>query len=305
MLNTIAYYIALYETKHYRKCAEKLGIQPSTLSKHISELERRLNQLLIIRTSRRFEVTEFGEYIYNQFKHIPSFIQSTIQSYNDKKSKSILHGELNVALGPDISYKIISPYIGEFMNENPHIRLNLSYIPQLSKWPSSNISIVLTVLTIDDMSLDHRFISKDYFRLYCSCDYAMKYGIPNSIQELKSHKIIGYVDHDHVPIKYHKLKNIYTNEEIIVDFRRNQLNANNSLHMKQIGLHSDYIFASSDYMVNEDILNGTIVPILPDWIARENDIYIVSQKRITPIEQLFINFLYERFGRINSNIAHI
>lgn len=301
MLDNITYYIALYEIKNYRKCAEKLGMQPSTLSKHITELEQDLKQSLIIRTSRRFEITPFGEYIYSQFKHIPAFVESTIDCYHKKQSSSSLCGELNVALGPDISYNTISPYIGAFINENPNIRLNLSYIPLVSKWPSANISLVLTVMNIKGADLDHRFIRKDFFHLYCSCDYAMKHGVPISVHELNRHKIIGFVANDAIPTEYYKLKNIYTNEEFVLDFRQNRINTNNSLQMKQIGLHSDYIFPSSDSLVHDELFSGNIVQILPDWTVQENDIYIVSKKQITAIEQLFINFLYERFGKVYSN----
>lgn len=303
MLDNITYYIALYETRNFRKCAEKLSIQPSTLSKYITELEKDLKQLLIVRTSRRFEITEFGEYIYNQFKHIPSFIESTIDIYHKKLSRSSEHGELNVALGPDISYETISPYIGAFMIENPNIRLNLSYIPFISKWPNSNISLVLTVMSIDGDNLEHRFVRKNYFRLYCSSDYAMQHGLPTSVHELANHKIIGFVNHDYMPIEYHVLKNMHTSEEYVLDFRQNQLNVSNGMQMKQIGLCSDYIFASSDSLVSEDLKNGKVIAVLPDWFAIENNIYIVSKKRLTAIEQLFINFIYERFGRINSNIS--
>jgi DNA-binding transcriptional LysR family regulator len=303
LLDTITYYIALYEARNFRKCAEKLCMQPSTLSKYITELEKELNQLLIVRTSRRFEITEFGEYIYNQFKHIPSFIESTIDTYNKRISRSSQHGELNVALGPDISYEIVSPYIGAFMIENPNIRLNLSYIPYVSMLPSSNISLILTVMHINDDSLERRFVRKDYFRLYCSSDYVMQNGLPSSVHELAKHKIIGFVAHDFMPIEYHKLKNIYTNEEYVLDFRENQLNANNGLQMKQIGLHSDYIFPSCDSLVSEELIKGKIVGVLPDWIVRENEIYIVSKKRVTAIEQLFIDFIHKCFGRINSNVS--
>lgn len=292
MLDKVLYYIALYEIKNYRQCAANFGIQTSTLSKYITGLEKELGALLIVRTSRRFEVTEFGEYIYNNFKHIPSFVKNTIDVYHKKIKKESRIGTLNIAIGPDISYETISPYIGSFMNQNPNITLNINYLPHVSKWPNPNISLVLTVLTIEGDNLDHRFIRKDYFRLYCSSNYAAQHSIPTCVKELKNHKVIGFAPHHSIPMEYYKLRNTYTNEEYILDFRQNRLNTNSALQMKQIGINSDYIFPLPDSLISNELNQGKLINILPDWVARDINIYIVSKKQITQTEQLFIDFIF-------------
>lgn len=293
MLDKIQYYIKLYEIKNYRQCAASFGIQPSTLSKYITELEKDLGELLIIRTSRRFEVTEFGEYVYNNFNHIPAFIKNTIDIYHKKTKKERIVGTLNIVLGHEISYGTISPHIGSFMEQNPNITLNLSYIPLVSKWPSPNISLVLTILNIEGDNLEHRLICKDYFKFYCRSNYSLLHSIPTCVQELRNHKVIGMVNENCVPIKYHKLKNIYTKEEYILDFTQNLLNASSALQIQQIGMNSDYIFALPDSIAREGLKQDKLVSILPNWIAADMSIYVVSKKRLTEIEQLFVDFIFD------------
>ena len=73
MLDDIALFINLYEAKSFRKCAELLNIRSSTVSKHIIELENKLGKELIKRTTRTFEPTVYGTYVYNNLKNLPVF----------------------------------------------------------------------------------------------------------------------------------------------------------------------------------------------------------------------------------------
>lgn len=65
MLDDIVLFINLYEFRSFKKCADFLKIKPSTLSKHITKLEYKLEKRLIIRDPKNFEPTDFGKYIYN------------------------------------------------------------------------------------------------------------------------------------------------------------------------------------------------------------------------------------------------
>lgn len=89
MLDDIALFIKLYETKSFKKCAELLNTSASTISKHIADLEYRLGKQLIIRTTKTFEPTSYGKYIYNNLRNIPVFTESVLKSYHTKRKSKI------------------------------------------------------------------------------------------------------------------------------------------------------------------------------------------------------------------------
>lgn len=293
MLDNIALFIKLCETKSIKSCAEHTHIHASTISKRISELEDTLGKRLVIRTSKRFELTEFGEHIYKSCKHIPLFVDSTIKVYEKNLIHKHTSGTINVALGSIISNKLICPYLHKFLQAYPNIKLNLSFYPSIETWLNPNLDLILAIKYIEGAGLENRFIRHEYIKLYCNNDYAIRHGIPQNIEELSKRDIIGLVNPDYTPMDYAKFRNKNTHEEYVLDLTSNRLNISNNVHTVQVGLNADYIFGAYESLVRDELHNGTLLPVLPDWYAFELDFYLVSKKKISQETQLFIDFIWD------------
>lgn len=293
MLDDIVLFINVYETKSFKKSSELLGMQSSTLSKHITELEYLLGKQLLIRTSKIFEPTDFGEYIYNQFKHLPPFTKSTLDNYNKTRINNKYSGELNVAIGAAISYELICPYLDEFLREYPEMKLNISFLPNMVKIPAPHVSIVLTNNYIVGDGLDNRFVRNEKMKFYCTSEYAIEHGIPSTVDEINNHEIISGLNEQLYPMEYFKLKNANTNDEFVLDLTKSRLRLNNAIHTRKVGLNANCIFACFESLILRKVYSGLVVPVLPNWIIHEENFYIVTKKHISQEEELFINFIYE------------
>lgn len=294
ILDKIIYFLQLYELQSFKKCAESFNIQPSTLSKYIIELEIKLGNQLIIRTSKRFEVTNFGEYIYNQFRHLPLFTERVLNAYAQTQDIGNSVGTLNITLGIFIAYELVCPRINTFLQNYPEIKLNINFASYLNDWPDYDPDIVLSNHRFDNESIVSRFARTEYGRLYCTSSYVSKYGLPLTIEDLDKHAVIGYLDGEEYPKQYTKLRNINTNEEYLVDFTKSQINVNSAIHLKQIGIHSDFIFGSFPSLVKKELDSGLLIPVLPHLIISEPfEFYLYSKRKISRVAQLFIDFIYE------------
>jgi DNA-binding transcriptional LysR family regulator len=293
MLDDIVLFINLYEFRSFKKCADFLKIKPSTLSKHITELEYKLEKRLIIRDPKNFEPTDFGKYIYNKFKHIPLFMEETINVYQKTPAENYNAATLNVALASVLAYGLICPQLNKFMIKYPKIKLNINFITNIVSWPNSQTNMVLSTDYIQGDNFNNRFMRTEHGKLFCSSSYAAKYSIPKHPTEINNQTLIGLINLNNIPLDYVKFKNIYSTEECIVDCTQMQLHLDNALHMKQIGLNSDYIFGSFEYLIQDELRQGLILPVLPNWVAYELNYYLVSKKVVSAEEQLFIDFIYE------------
>lgn len=291
MLDNISLFIKLYEVKSFKKCSELVNVSPSTISKHIADLEYKLGKQLIIRTTKTFEPTPYGTYIYNNLRNIPVFTESVIKSYNIKQ-KNKNKGQLNITLGTSISYELISPYLDDFINLHPNVCLNIMFKSNVLTWPSEDTSIVLSGDPIKDPKFDSRFIRTEYANLFCSKNYVDKYGLPEKPEELINHRVISILN-PRIPNNHVIMHNSKNQATFILDLSNVKIKTNDGLHMKKIGMRCNYIFNSCYSLVLEEIRQGDIIPVLPDWYTFEINFHIITKKTINSLEKSFINFLYD------------
>ncbi|TXI93056.1 MAG: LysR family transcriptional regulator [Neisseriales bacterium] len=293
MLDDIILFLDLYNSRNFSVTASALKMEASTLSRHIKNLEEKLGKQLIIRTSKTFEVTDFGNYIYNQFKHLPDFIDYTLARYNNIIQMDEIQGSVNLACGEEIAEKVITPRLPEFFAKYPNISLNISCVNNITKWPSEPIDIVLSPVYIKGNNLINRFVRTEYVQLFSSSDYAIKYGIPQKIEELKNHKIIGMVDDKLQPVDFVTIYNLNSKKEHLIDLRHNFLNINSSIQQYRIGNSLDYIFCTYKSIISSELKSGSVIPILPEWSFYDLNYHIVTNKKTSKEEDIVIDFLYQ------------
>ncbi|MBP7847119.1 MAG: LysR family transcriptional regulator [Burkholderiales bacterium] len=292
MLDDIMLYLTVYEQQSFKKAAELLKVKASTLSYHINELENRLGNRLIIRTSKMFQPTEFGTYVYNQFRHVPDFVDFTFNRYKDSQQVIKVNGAVNIALGETIAYKHIVPKLNNFLEKHPGLKLNITFLSNNTQWPAKHISIVLAPVYIKGEHLINRFIRTEHVQLFCTSNYAATHGIPETIENILEHNIIGLIDEQLKPFNFLKAYNIHSKQEYLLDFSNNCLNINSGVYHYNIGMKtSDYIFCSHRSMMEDDIRKGKIISILPSWGLYELNFHLVSYKNISFEEQVVIDFI--------------
>ncbi|RZJ02212.1 MAG: LysR family transcriptional regulator, partial [Haliea sp.] len=75
------------ELLSFSAAARRLGVQPGTVSKHITALEQRLGARLIQRTTRQLQITEAGDMLYGPCVKILDEIEQVGEDFSQ------LHGQ--------------------------------------------------------------------------------------------------------------------------------------------------------------------------------------------------------------------
>lgn len=281
----------LVEIGSFSKAAERLHIATSTISRRIRDLEAYFDKILLLRDTRNIELTTDGELVYNHFKTLRSQLQNTYEILNPQEKN--LAGELTVALPSAFSSFLITPYISHFNKKYPNITLNIYYTHSSIKMDLDNIDLTIAECHEKNNTYDYRFIRSDMVQLFCTPEYAKKYGIPTKVEDLTHHQLIGGITpHSNLKLNHITCTNQYTKEIYIHDLSNSKLNINAGVQGIKIGLNNEHIFWSWSFLCDELIKTGAVIRVLPEYYVYQSEIYIISRKHINVAEQAFIDFIY-------------
>lgn len=121
-LYKVFYYVG--QTLSFSEASKILFISQSAVSQSIKTLEKKLNQTLFLRSTKKVVLTKEGELLY---KHIESAInlikKGEEQLCEDKRLKG---GQLRIAASDTICRYFLVPYLNLFHKEYPHVHIQVT-----------------------------------------------------------------------------------------------------------------------------------------------------------------------------------
>ena len=94
-LNDYYYFVHVVEKGGFTRAADALGIPKSRLSRHVVQLEDRLDTILIQRTTRQLRITELGEAFYQHAR--AAVDQVEFAEAELKRKKNTLTGKVTLS----------------------------------------------------------------------------------------------------------------------------------------------------------------------------------------------------------------
>lgn len=116
-------FFVLSQSQNYLNAAEELFISQSTLSKHIKEMEYELGVKLFNRSTRKVQLTEFGEILLPYAKRSIDLHRE----YTAALSKHLYEENNTITLGVLSSWREqdITPFTSDFQIKNNKIKINV------------------------------------------------------------------------------------------------------------------------------------------------------------------------------------
>lgn len=123
IFENIATFLKVVEVGGFLAAARELGIAQSTVSRRVSELERRLGTKLIERTTRRLLLTEAGKQ-YSEAVRLP--LQTLIEAEENISSDNVgMQGSLRVSIPSGFGRNEVLPSLAKFAQQYPMVRLDI------------------------------------------------------------------------------------------------------------------------------------------------------------------------------------
>lgn len=120
-LYKVFYYVA--KTLSFSEASKKLFISQSAVSQSIKTLEKRLNQTLFIRSTKKVRLTKEGELL---FKHIEPAVNLIIRGESQiLEAGSLKGGQLRIGASDTICRYFLVPYLNKFHQKYPGIHIKV------------------------------------------------------------------------------------------------------------------------------------------------------------------------------------
>ena len=117
-------FVVLAETKNFWEASERLYMNQSTLSKHITSLENELGVELFTRTTRRVELTSYGQTFLPYARTIARTEFEGTSAV--KRLQNIENGLLTIASIPSMPQYQITMFIAQFQQFYPDTTVRIT-----------------------------------------------------------------------------------------------------------------------------------------------------------------------------------
>jgi DNA-binding transcriptional LysR family regulator len=282
----------------FSAASRRLNMSTSMVSNHVQALEDRLGARLLNRTTRKVSLTEVGRVYYDRCVQILADIEQADDIAGALQSTP--QGTLRVYIATHI-VQFLSPVISEFLAQYPDVKVELTMGERTIDIIDEGFDIAVRLIPPPDSSLIVRSLATWRHVLCCSHDYLERHGRVQQLAELSGHNCLRHVSYP------------YEDEWRFVDRKgrpasvkvSGRLLTNSGEALRMAALQGNGICLAPGFLVHDDLEDGRLVRLLPEYRPIEfsmNAVYPhrhhVSAKVRTFIDML-VHHSSEQQKRIN------
>lgn len=131
MKSRIRYFVAVAQEQHFGRAAQKLHMSQPPLSQQIRLLEQELGVQLLIRTTRRVELTEAGKALYDGAKPaLEQLDQAIVRAQRVHRGDA---GLLRIGFVSTAAFQTLSDVLRAFREQYPDVTLELFHMTSLEQ----------------------------------------------------------------------------------------------------------------------------------------------------------------------------
>ncbi len=190
--NDVVYFLELARHKNLVRTAEHLGVDHTTVSRRIQELERSLNTTLFTRGRSGFALTEMGLDLLKYAEGMESQANSIAEAIGGQGAGET--GPVRVASMEGIGSSYLTKCLGEFHGIHPSIQLELITDYQILDLSRREADIFISFFQPSGRRLTVKKIGEFKVSLFVAEAYFADRAIPTTLRELEEHTFVDFID---------------------------------------------------------------------------------------------------------------
>lgn len=190
-LRSMEVFVTVVDRGSFSAAAAALGLSPSMVSTHLSNLENSLGVRLLNRTTRRINLTDEGGLFYSHCQHVHEEIANMESMLGGTQLQP--SGRLRVDIPSTIAQYLIVPLLPEFRSRYSEIQLDFSDSEQISDTVEGEHDVVVRIGPLGDSEMIARQLGYTPLLTVASPSYLAARGTPQIPEDLHQHDCISYM----------------------------------------------------------------------------------------------------------------
>jgi DNA-binding transcriptional LysR family regulator len=268
-LNRLSVFVAVVEAGSLTAAAERLGLAKTMVSTHMQRLEAEVGASLLIRTTRKLNVTEAGRRFYEAAGDI---LRAAERALADVAGEGgTLRGKLRVSAPIDYGSLVVAPAIVALRRAHPQLEVELLCSDRYVDLVGENIDVAIRLGRLADSSSRTVKIGSYVKWVVAAPAFVAEHGKPRDPANLAS---LPYVALSTLPRPFSfELQHARGAKRSVKC--NGGLVANAAHACRAATLAGGGFGLLTDFSVADDIAAGTLVRLLPRWVSPEADIRAV------------------------------
>jgi DNA-binding transcriptional LysR family regulator len=272
--------------------ARSLEISPAVASAALKRLEANLGVLLFVRTTRSLRLTAEGERLLARS-------QPLLQELSDLADElaaghSLIRGELSLSLPSDLGRNVILPWLDEFQEQHPGLRLRVQLSDRIADVMREPVDVAIRYGQPPDSSQVALALVTDNRRVLCAAPgYLASHGTPGNPAELSRHNCLCFRVGDALHNRWRFTRD---NEVLEMDVRGNR-SADDADAVRHWTISGYGICYRSWLDVGRDVMAGRLRIICREWQGESLPLNLIcpDRRQLSPTIRLLREHLQHRF----------
>jgi len=293
--NDLLLFARVAEAGSFSRAAERVGLPKSTVSRRIAALEDKLGERLMLRTTRRLAITDFGRELLEHARQVAAEVDAVGALSEYRRARP--SGRLRVSMPSDFATLLLVDMLAAFVAMHPEVTLELDLSPRRVDLLGEGFDIAVRMGALpDDNLLAARRLADFPAGLYAAPAYLAERGEPATPDDLARHAALCLLTRNGERTGWTLVNGAARWE----GQPPSRVGANSPELLMALARAGAGIAAVPDYFVGPALRAGQLRRVLPNWCLPAHPAWAVFPgRRLMPAKtRAFIDMLEAALGRV-------
>lgn len=298
-LSVLQTFIEVMRQGSFAVVARERNIDPSSVSRAISGLEKELGVRLFQRTTRQLAPTEAGIIYFNRIEPLMEEMQQAVELVTES---DLPKGTLRVTASVSFGIKCIVPLLAEFETMYPDLCVDLLLTDYRLDLVTERVDLAIRLGKLKDSTLIAQKLMSTKYAVCASPDYLKQHGQLQHPEDITQHNCLLF------PFAGFRSHWIFRNrqKETIKIPVKGRTVISNAIALQQCAIAGMGLALLPHWLIDKELESGALIEVLPSYDVTATDFQtsawlVYPSKSYVPLKvKVFIDFLKKNIGNVYS-----